>query len=221
MARPCDSKGVHELSFESRGRDAAWLGDARRARLLAWLSLVWMTVEGAVGVAAGAAAGSIALVGFGLDSAIEALASVIVIWRFSGSRALSETAERRAQRLVGVSFLLLAPYVAFEATRDLVLGARPDTSWLGVALAGTSLVAMPLLARAKRRLGRRLDSPATAAEGTQNMLCAYLAAAVLVGLLGNALAGAWWLDPVAALAVAGLALDEGRKAWRGEDCGCC
>jgi divalent metal cation (Fe/Co/Zn/Cd) transporter len=200
--------------------DPTWLADARRARFLAWLSLAWMTVEGAVGIAAGVAAGSIALVGFGLDSAIEGFASVIVIWRFSGSRTLSETAERRAQKLVALSFFLLAPYVAVIATRDLVTGSHPHTSWVGIALAVVSLVAMPLLGRAKQRLGLRLDSTATAAEGTQNMLCAYLAAAVLVGLLGNALFGAWWLDPAAAFVIAGVALDEGRETWHGDDCGC-
>jgi divalent metal cation (Fe/Co/Zn/Cd) transporter len=215
---------VAELSIwhspDAPPRDAVWLADARRARLLAWLSLFWMTVEGAVGIAAGVAAGSIALVGFGLDSAIEGFASLIVIWRFTGSRTLSETAEHRAQRLVAVSFLLLAPYVAFEATRDLVTGSHPDTSWVGIALAVTSLVAMPLLGRAKQRLGTRLDSAATAGEGTQNMLCAYLAGAVLIGLLGNAAFGAWWLDPVAAFVIAGVALDEGRSIWQGDDCGC-
>jgi divalent metal cation (Fe/Co/Zn/Cd) transporter len=210
---------MHEVAAQSR--DGAWLADARRARLLAWLSLGWMTVEGAVGIAAGVAAGSIALVGFGLDSAIEGFASLIVIWRFSGSRTMSESSERRAQRLVAVSFLLLAPYVAFEATRDLVTGSHPDTSWPGIALAITSVVAMPLLGRAKQRLGARLDSAATAGEGTQNMLCAYLAGAVLIGLVGNAAFGAWWLDPVAAFVIAGVALDEGREIWRGDDCGCC
>src|SRR3954449_128765 len=120
---------MHEVAAQPR--DSAWMADARRARFLAWLSLAWMTVEGAVGIAAGIAAGSIALVGFGLDSAIEGFASLIVIWRFSGSRTLSESSERRAQRLVAVSFLLLAPYVGFEATRDLVTSSHPDTSWVG------------------------------------------------------------------------------------------
>jgi divalent metal cation (Fe/Co/Zn/Cd) transporter len=194
--------------------------DVRLARLLAWISLGWMTVEGAVGIAAGVAAGSVALIGFGLDSAIEGFASVIVIWRFTGSRTMSEDAERRAQRLVAFSFFLLAPYVAFEATRDLVTGSHPDTSWVGIALALVSLVAMPVLGRAKQRIGSRLDSAATAGEGTQNILCAYLAGAVLIGLVGNAAFGAWWLDPVAAFVIAGVALDEGRELWRGDDCGC-
>ena len=200
--------------------DSAWTRDARRARLLAWASLSWMTVEGAVGVGAGAMAGSIALIGFGLDSAIEGLASLIVIWRFSGARTLSETAERRAQRAVAVSFLLLAPYLLVESGRDLVTAAHPETSWLGIALAASSIVLMPLLGRAKHRLGARLDSAATAGEGTQNLLCAYLAAAVLVGLLGNALLGAWWLDPVAGLAIAVVAASEGRGLWQGDGCGC-
>jgi divalent metal cation (Fe/Co/Zn/Cd) transporter len=204
----------------SAAPQASWTRDARRARLLAWASLGWMTVEGAVGIGAGVAAGSIALVGFGLDSAIEGFASLIVIWRFTGERTLSETSERRAQRAVAVSFLLLAPYVAFESLRDLVTGSDPQTSWVGVALAISSLVLMPLLARAKHQLGQRLDSAATAAEGTQNLLCAYLAAAVLVGLLGNALFGAAWLDPVAGLFIAAVAANEGRELWQGDDCGC-
>jgi divalent metal cation (Fe/Co/Zn/Cd) transporter len=179
-----------------------------------------MTVEGAVGIAAGVAAGSVALIGFGLDSAIEGFASVIVIWRFTGSRTLSETSEHRAQRMVAVSFLLLAPYVAFEATRDLVTGSHPETSWVGIALAIVSLIAMPVLGRAKQRIGMRLDSAATAGEGTQNILCAYLAGAVLIGLVGNAAFGAWWLDPVVAFVIAGVALDEGRTLWQGDDCGC-
>jgi divalent metal cation (Fe/Co/Zn/Cd) transporter len=194
--------------------------DVRLARLLAWISLAWMTVEGAVGIAAGVAAGSVALIGFGLDSAIEGFASVIVIWRFTGSRTLSETSEQRAQRMVAISFFLLAPYVAFEATRDLVTGSHPETSWVGIALAIVSLIAMPILGRAKQRVGWRLDSAATAGEGTQNMLCAYLAGAVLIGLLGNAAFGAWWLDPVVAFVIAGVALDEGRELWQGDDCGC-
>jgi divalent metal cation (Fe/Co/Zn/Cd) transporter len=212
---PSYARSVHELTAASA---PGWLHAARRARLLAWASLAWMTLEGAVGVAAGVAAGSIALVGFGLDSAIEGLASVIVIWRFSGSRTFSEMSERRAQRAVAVSFFLLAPYVAAVSVRDLATGAHPETSWVGIALAISSVVLMPALGRAKRRLGARLGSAATSGEGAQNMLCAYLAAAVLAGLLGNAVLGAWWLDPIAALAVSAVAVREGREAWRGDDC---
>jgi divalent metal cation (Fe/Co/Zn/Cd) transporter len=192
---------------------------AGRVKLLSWLSLAWMTVEGAVAIAAGVAAGSIALVGFGLDSAIEGLASVIVIWRFTGTRLFSHAAEQRAQRLVAVQFFLLAPYVAFESTKALAGGERPETSWVGIALAVGSVVLMPALAVAKQRLADQIGSAATAGEGRQNMLCAYLAGALLLGLLGNALLGAWWLDPAVGLLIATVAVKEGREAWRGE--GCC
>ena len=191
---------------------------AARARLLSWLSLGWMTIEGAVGVVAGLVAGSVALVGFGIDSAIEGLASVIVIWRFTGHRAHSEAAERRAQQLVAVSFFLLAPYVAQEAIRDLAGTHRPETSWVGIGLSISSLVVMPLLGRAKQRLGQQLGSAATSGEGAQNLLCAYMAAGVLLGLVANAALGWWWLDPVIALGIAGLAIREGIEAWRGEVC---
>jgi divalent metal cation (Fe/Co/Zn/Cd) transporter len=200
-------------------RDPGWLRDARRARWLSWLSLGWMTVEGALGILAGATAGSIALIGWGLGSAIEGLAAAIVIWRFTGSRTHSETSERAAQRAVAVSFFLLAPYIAVEAIRSLAGGAHPTTSALGIAVTASSVVLMPALGLAKRRLGRRLGSGATAGEGTQNLLCAAQGAAVLIGLAANAAFGAWWLDPVIALALAAIAIDEGRDAWRGE--GCC
>jgi divalent metal cation (Fe/Co/Zn/Cd) transporter len=177
-----------------------------------------MTAEGVIAVAAGIAAGSIALIGFGLDSAIEGLASVVIIWRFWGRRALSEEAERRAQRLVAVQFFVLAPYVGIESVRALVTGHEAETSWLGIGLTVASAVSMPVLGLAKRRVGARLGSAATAAEGTQNMLCAYLSLAVLGGLLGNAFAGWWWLDPLAGIVVAYVALREGREAWRGEEC---
>ena len=200
-------------------RGADWHRNARRARLLSWVGLVWMTVEGTVGVFSGVVAGSIALQAFGISSAVEGLASVIVIWRFTGARTLSETSERRAQKLVAISFWLLVPYVVAEASYKLVSTAQPETSYLGIGLTISSLVFMPLLGRMKHRLGASLGSAATAGEGTQNILCAYLAAAVLVGLLGNTLFGFWWLDPVAAFVVAGLAVREGQESWRGE--GCC
>lgn len=177
-----------------------------------------MTAEGVLAVVAGIAAGSIALVGFGLDSAIEGMASVVIIWRFWGSRAHSEAAERRAQKLVAVQFFILAPYVAFEAVRALATGHEAETSWVGIALTIVSAALMPAFAVAKRRVGARLGSAATRAEGTQNMLCAYLSLAVLAGLLGNTLAGWWWLDPLAALLIAYVAVREGREAWRGEEC---
>jgi divalent metal cation (Fe/Co/Zn/Cd) transporter len=201
-------------------RDVAWLRTARLARWLSWGSLVWMTAEGVLGLSAGLSAGSIALVGWALSSAVEGLAAVIVIWRFTGSRTLSGTAEGRAQKAVAISFLLLAPYVAVESVRDLVVRHGPGTTVLGIALTATSLVLMPLLGVAKHRLGTMLGSNATAGEGTQNLLCAALAGAVLVGLAANTLLGWWWLDPVVGLAVAAVAVKEGADAWRGEGCDC-
>jgi divalent metal cation (Fe/Co/Zn/Cd) transporter len=186
--------------------------------MLSWLSLVLIGAEGAVAIAAGIAAGSIALIGFGIDSAIEGLASLVIVWRFSGSRLLGEGSERRAQRLVALQFFLLAPYVAGESLRALIASQHPDPSWVGIGLATASLVVMPALGIAKQRLAARLDSRATHGEGRQNMLCAYLAAALLVGLLGNALLGAWWLDPAVGLLIAGAALAEGTRVWRGETC---
>lgn len=190
-----------------------------RAKALSWLSLAWMTVEGAIGITAAIVAGSVALLGFGLDSAIEGIASVIVIWRFTGQRRLSPAAEERAQKLVAISFFLLAPYIAQDAIRALIGGEHPSTSWVGIGLSISSIIVMPLLGRAKQSIGSRLGSAATAGEGTQNMLCAYLAAGVLVGLALNAAFGLWWADPAVALGIAALALHEGRETWQGD--GCC
>jgi divalent metal cation (Fe/Co/Zn/Cd) transporter len=190
----------------------------RYAKLLAWSSLVWMTAEGVIAVAAGVMAGSIALIGFGLDSAIEGMASVVIIWRFWGARALSEKAERRAQRLVAVQFFILAPYVAIESIRALATGHEAQTSLVGIGLTLFSAFLMPLFGVAKRRVGAQLGSAATAAEGMQNVLCAYLSVAVLAGLLGNTLVGAWWLDPLAGLFIAYVAVREGREAWEGKEC---
>jgi divalent metal cation (Fe/Co/Zn/Cd) transporter len=192
---------------------------ARRVRLLSWLSLAAMSVEGVVAIVAGILAGSIALLGFGLDSAVEGFASVIIIWRFTGSRVLSQTAEQRAQKLVAAQFFILAPYVAVESVRALVGGHHPEVSVLGMALAAWSAVTMPVLGIAKQRIAEQIGSAATKGEGRQNVLCAYLAGALLVGLAGNAVAGAWWLDPIVGLLIAGVAVREGLEAWRGE--GCC
>jgi divalent metal cation (Fe/Co/Zn/Cd) transporter len=193
---------------------------ARRAKALSWLSLFWMTIEGGVAIAAGVVAGSVALIGFGLDSAIEGFASVIIIWRFTGHRVFSDEAERRAQKLVAIQFFLLAPYVAVESLRDLLDGRHPETSWVGIVLALGSIVFMPMLGIAKQRIAEEIGSAATKGEGRQNMLCAYLAGALLVGLLGNALVGAWWLDPAVGLLIAAVAVKEGREAWAGEGCAC-
>jgi divalent metal cation (Fe/Co/Zn/Cd) transporter len=192
----------------------------RRARMLAWLGLGWHAVEATVAIGAGIAASSVALVGFGADSLVEGLAGIIVLWRFAAARAASEEAERRAQRLIGASFVLIAAYVGVESVRGLLGGHEPEASWVGIALSAAALVTMPPLAVAKARVGARLQSAATTGEGRQNMLCAYLSAALLVGLVANAVLGWWWADPAAALLIAGVALREGRQAWRGEDCGC-
>ena len=199
---------------------ADWLRLARTARILSWLTLAWMGVEGGVAIVAAVLAGSVALLGFGLDSGIEAMASIIVIWRFTGTRLASATSERRAQQLVAVSFYLLAPYIAVEAVRALVTGERAETSVAGLVLTAGTAVFEPALGVAKRRIGARLGSPATAGEGTQNLLCAYLAMAVFAGLAANTLLGAWWLDGIVALGIAGWAVLEGRRAWAGRSCGC-
>jgi divalent metal cation (Fe/Co/Zn/Cd) transporter len=196
-----------------------WLAAARRAKALSWISLVWMSLEGGIAIVAGIVAGSIALIGFGIDSAIEGVASVVIIWRFSAVRMLSAAAEERAQKLVALQFFLLAPYVAFEAVQALATSEHPEVSTLGMVLTATSVIGMPLLGVAKQRVARTLGSQATHGEGAQNLLCAYLAGAVFLGLAGNAAFGWWWLDPIAALLIAGVAVREGRETWRGE--GCC
>lgn len=213
---PCSEAICCEVKAPERS--AAWLAAAQTAKRLSWLSLGWMTLEGGLGLVAGFRATSIALVGWALSSVVEGLASGIVIWRFTGKRTLSETSERRAQKAVAVSFWLLAPYVAVESVRALVAHDVARVSVLGMALTLGSLVVMPVLAIAKRRLGARLTSRATVGEGAQNMLCAYLAGAVLAGLGANALLGWWWLDPVVGLVIASQAIREGREAWRGEEC---
>jgi divalent metal cation (Fe/Co/Zn/Cd) transporter len=200
--------------------ESEYLRLARRVKLLSWLSLGWMTLEGGIAILAGILAGSIALIGFGIDSAIEGLASAIIVWRFTGARVFSEAAETRAQKLVAIQFFILAPYVGYESVEALVEGERPDVSVLGIALSASSVVIMPYLGIAKQRLADRLGSAATKGEGRQNMLCAYLAAALLVGLVGNAAFGAWWLDPTVGLLIAGVAVKEGIEAWRGEGCAC-
>ena len=195
----------------------------RRARLLAWGGNAWHLVEFGIAIGAGVAAGSIALIAFGADSLIEAASGFVIIWLFTGERLHSETAERRAQQLIAASYFVLAVYVAVESVRDLVGGYEPGVSWVGVGLAAVTAPTMPLLARAKRRVGRKLNSAATVNEAGQNMICAYLSIALLVGLLANALAGWWWADPAAALVIAAVAANEGRETWKGEGCadGCC
>ena len=194
----------------------------RRAKLLAWLGVGWHGIEAAVAVGAGVVAGSIALVGFGADSLVESFAGLALLWRFGANRASSELAERRAQRIIGASFYVIAAYVGIEAVRTLLGGNHPDASYVGIGLAAVTLTAMPPLAAAKARVGEKLGSSATKSEGRQNLLCAYLSAALLVGLGANAILGWWWADPLAALLIAAVAVNEGREAWAGEACdGCC
>ena len=191
----------------------------RRARQLAWVGIAWHFVEFAIAIGAGVVAGSIALIGFGADSLIEALAGFVVVWLFTGTRRGSQSAERQAQQLIAVTFYVLAIYVTVEAMRTLIAGNHPDVSWVGIGLAAFTAATMPLLARAKRRIGTQLHSSAAVKESAQTQLCAYLSIALLVGLGANALFGWWWADPLTALVIAGVAAYEGRASWRGE--GCC
>jgi divalent metal cation (Fe/Co/Zn/Cd) transporter len=213
------------MSFELpiatvRAHDADWHRAARLAVALSWASLVYMAIEGGVGLWQGVAAGSIALVGWGLASFIEGIASAIIVWRFTGARRLSDTAETRARKLVAIQFFILAPYVVVESIKTLVEGGHPDVTVIGMVVTGMSVVLMPALGKAKHRLAERLGSTATAGEGTQNVLCGLQAAAVLVGLAANAAVGAWWLDPLIGLFIAFVAVQEGRATWR-DECDCC
>jgi len=190
----------------------------RRARLLAWGGNAWHLIEFAIALGAGIAAGSVALVAFGVDSLIEVAAGLTIVWRFTGSRLGSATSERHAQQLIALSYFVLAAYVAVESVRDLVGGHEPAASWVGIGLAAVTAPTMPLLARAKRKVGHELGSAATVGEGGQNMICAYLSIALLAGLLANALIAWWWADPAAALVIGAVAAREGVESWRGDAC---
>ena len=191
----------------------------RRARRLALGGNAWHLVEFAIAIAAGIAASSVALVAFGIDSLIEFAAGGVIIWLFSAGRGASPAAERRAQQLIAISFFALAAYVVADSIRAFT-GDHPEVSYVGIGLALVTAPTMPLLARAKRRVGARLNSRATTSEANQNMICAYLSIALLVGLGANALLGWWWADPIAGLVIAVVAVREGRDAWGGED-DCC
>jgi divalent metal cation (Fe/Co/Zn/Cd) transporter len=186
----------------------------RRGLRLEYLTVGWNVVEAIVAMASGLVAKSIALVGFGLDSTVEIFAAGVVIWQLRG---VSEEREERALRLIGWSFFALAAYVAVQAARDLVIGAEARESAVGIGLAVASFIAMPVLGVAKRHTGRRLDSPTLVADSAETLLCAYLSAVLLAGLVLNATAGWWWADPIAAVGIAGLALREGREAWEGHE----
>ena len=192
-----------------------------RARLLAHTANAWHLVEAAVALVAGVVAGSVALEGFGIDSAVELLAGGVIVWLFTGGRSSSAAAERRAQQAIAASFFLLAAYVTAASVNDLAAGHHSGASWVGIGLAAFTAPTMPLLARAKRKIGHALGSSATVSEANQSQLCAYLSVALLVGLLLNALLGLWWADPAAALMIAAVAAKEGRNSWRGQSCDCC
>lgn len=188
----------------------------RRVRLLVAATITYNVVEAVVALAAGTAASSGALIGFGLDSVIEVASAVAVAWQFSGTDP--EARERRALKVIATSFFALAVYVTFEAVTTFLGGQAPETSRTGIVLAAVSLVVMPALSAAQRRAGRELGSASAVADSRQTLLCTYLSGVLLAGLLLNALLGWWWADPVVALAIAAVAVKEGRTAWRGEHC---
>ncbi|RSM39061.1 cobalt transporter [Amycolatopsis balhimycina DSM 5908] len=188
----------------------------RRVRLLVAATITYNVVEAVVALTAGAAASSGALIGFGLDSVIEVASAVAVAWQFSG--ADPEARERRALKAIAISFFALAIYVTGEAVSTFFTGAAAESSRTGIVLAAISLVVMPVLSAAQRRAGRELGSASAVADSRQTLLCTYLSAVLLAGLLLNALAGWWWADPAVALAIAAVAVNEGRTAWRGQHC---
>jgi divalent metal cation (Fe/Co/Zn/Cd) transporter len=206
------------VSVPATAASADRLALAARVRVLSWITLVWLAIDGVVGMTAGITADSVALIGWGLDCAIEAAAALVIIWRFSGDRIHSAAAERLAQKVVAVSFILLVPYIVVAAIDHLATGNPSGGSWVGIALAGIDATLMPILGRAKKRLGRGLDSHATSGAGAQNILCAYLSIAVLLGLVANAALGWWRADPIVALLVAAACVQAGWNTWRGNTC---
>ena len=187
----------------------------RKAFRLEYLTIGWNVAEGLVAIGAGIAAHSIALVAFGFDSFIEVFAAAVVIWQLRG---VSKERERRALKLVGGSFFVLAAYVVIESGRNLLIGSRAGPSTPGLVIAGLSLLVMPLLARAKRRTAAAMGSATLKADAAETLLCTYLSATLLFGLALNTLLGWWWADSVAALGIAYLAVREGLEAWRGDNC---
>ena len=193
--------------------------ELRLGRRLEYMTVLWNAVEALVALAAGAVSGSVSLLGFGIDSVIESSSGIILLWQLSDVTK-REFRERTALKLVGLSFLFLALYVAIEAMRSLITRTPPEKSWVGVTLALVSLMVMPLLARAKRRLGAQLRSPALLADSRQTEFCAYLSAILLAGLSFNAAFGWWWADPAAALAMVPIIGREGYEALKGGSCRC-
>ena len=195
--------------------DRARLG--RRAQLLAAASVTYNLTEAVISIGAGLVAGSIALVGFGLDSVVEVSSGLVILWQFR--HRLPQSREQQAVRLIALSLFALAAFVAVESVRTLLTGAEPDVSRVGIVLAAVSLTLMPFLSWAQRRTGRALHSTSVVADSTQTLLCTYMSAVLLGGLVLNAAFGWTWADPVAKLVIAAIAAKEGRQAWRGE--GCC
>ena len=189
----------------------------RRAVALAWATVGYNAIEAVVAIASGVAAGSVALVSFGGDSIVECLSALVIVWQFRG---LPEEREQRAMKGIAVAFFILATYITIDSIRSLLSGADPDSSAVGIILAATSLVVMPILVVAKRRTARELGSSTVMADSVQTLLCTYLSAVLLVGLGVNALFGWAWADPIAAMIIALVAAREGVEAWRGED-QCC
>lgn len=190
----------------------------KRAQLLASASVSYNLIEAAVAIAAGVAAGSVALVGFGLDSLVEVSSGLVILWQFR--HRMPETRERQALRLIAFSFFALAGYVTVESVRNLFGAGEAAPSPVGIAIAAASLVVMPFLSWAQRQTGRELRSGSVVADSKQTLLCTYLSAVLLVGLVLNAALGWGWADPLAGLVIAGVAIREGLQAWKGESCGC-
>ena len=188
----------------------------RRGRHLEYITIGWNSLEAVAAIGAGVLAGSIALVGFGFDSVIESLSGAILLWRL----VAGDTREKLALRLVGISFLVLAAYISFDAIKSLILHEQSERSYLGIAIAALSLVVMPLLARSKRRVAAQINSRAMLADSKQTDICAYLSAILLGGLILNAVFGWWWSDSVAALIMIPIIVKEGVEGLRGESCGC-
>ncbi len=186
----------------------------RRAVRLEWFTITWNVIEAVVAIGAGIAAGSIALVGFGFDSSIESFAAMVVLWQLRGGE--EEARKDRALKLIAVTFFVLAAYVTFESVRDLVTGAEPESSTVGIAVAIVSIIVMPTLGFAKRRVAQRMESAVLRADAAETFLCAWLSVILLTGLMLNATVGWGWADPLAALGIAWLAVREGREAWSGE-----
>ncbi|GAA1076815.1 cation transporter [Nocardiopsis composta] len=191
----------------------------RRIRLLVAATIAYNAVEAVVAIGAGAAASSAALIGFGLDSVIEVSSALAVAWQFSAREAaVRQAREKTAMLIIAVAFFALAGYVTVEALRSLLGAGEADPSGVGIALAALSVAIMPFLSLAQRRAGRELGSASAVADSKQTLLCTYLSAALLIGLLLNALLGWSWADPAVALLIAALAVKEGREAWRGDAC---